>query len=557
MPGETGYARLLKNAGFDAFLGTTFLGAIVFVCVLKSVVAGPLFVIPFLLFAGYSGYLADRFSKARVIRIAAVALIAVALIGVAAPISGRIELLLLAALASLFSPAIVGILPEMLTEAQIARADGLLQLTTVAAVLIGGFLYPLMPLVLPGIAIAGALASLGIGKVPAARSNEAFHWNPLHEIIAGVRELRTRKSLLLSLCGLSWFWFFAPLFLLTQPLLTQRWPGAYLAALAAAFGLGGIAAGALSGDYIELALVPAGLALMGIFSGMMGTCAISPHAIPGLVAIGCGGGLFAVPLSAYLQREAPPARKGRILATNNFANMLAVALAWLLHDRIHGSVIILILGIAMLLASVVLIIKMPETVVRFILWCVAMALFRIRLEGRENIPRTGGALLVSNHISYADAVLVGCTTRLRTIHFLMWQPIFDAPVANYFFRILEAIPIDAASTRSTVRALRLARAELQRGELVGIFPEGLISRTGEIGHFERGFEKILQGTGAPVIPIRIDGLYGHPFSCKAGAPFRTWEKLWRPAVTVRIGAPIHGSLTATGLRQSVVDLAPA
>ena len=549
MPAENGYGRLLKDPGFEALLWTQFLGVIVLVCVARSVVAGPVFAIPFLLFAGYSGYLADRFSKTRVIQVTMI------LIGVAALSSGRIELLLLAVPASLFSPAIYGIVPEVCTEGQIARANGLLQLTTAAAMLLGSFLYPRMGLILPGIAVAGALISLGMRQVPAARSTEPLHWNPLHEIIEGARELRTGKSLALSVCGISWFWFVATLFLLTQPLLTQplvtqQWTGAYLAALAGGFGLGGIATGALSGDYIELALVPAGLALMGIFS-------ITPQTIPSLLAIGCGAGLFAVPLNAYLQREAPAAGKGRILATSNFANILAAGLMWILHRHLHGNagVVIPALGVTMLLASVILTIQMPETVVRFILWCVAITLFRIRLEGRENIPRTGGALLVSNHISYADAVLVGFTTRLRTVHFLMWQPIFDVPVANYFFRVLEAIPIDAASPKSTVRALRVARAQLQRGQLIGIFPEGAISRTGEIERFERGFEKILQGTGAPVIPIRIDGLYGHPFSCKGGAAFRSWRKLWRPIVTVRIGAPIHDPLTGTELRQSVVSLA--
>ena len=541
MPGETGYGRLLKNAGFEAFLWTQSLGVIVFVCILKSVAAGPVFVIPFLLFAGYSGYLADRFSKTRMIQVTII------LVGVAALSSGRIELPLLAALASLFITAIYGILPEIVVEAQIARANGLLQLTTLAAVLTGSFLpYHRTGLVLPGIALAGALISLGIKKVPAARPTESFHWNPLHEIIEGAREMRTRKPLALAVCGISWCWFVATLFLLTQPV-----AGVHLGALAGGFGLGSIAAGALSGDYIELALVPVGLALMGIFS-------LSPHAIPSLVAVGCGGGFLAVPLNACLQREGPAARKGRILATNNFANILAAGFIWILHRHLQGnvSVIIPVVGVTTLLASAILTIHMPETVMRFILWCVAMILFRIRLEDRENIPRTGGALLVSNHISYADAVLVGCTTRLRIVHFLMWQPIFDVPAANYFFRVLQAIPIDAASPKSTVRALRAAREQLQRGELVGIFPEGSISRTGEIERFERGFEKILQGTGAPVIPIHIDGLYGHPFSCKRGSPFRSWEKLWRPIVTVRVGVPILDSLTGVELRQSVARLSP-
>jgi acyl-[acyl-carrier-protein]-phospholipid O-acyltransferase / long-chain-fatty-acid--[acyl-carrier-protein] ligase len=483
MPAESSYGRLLKDVRFEAFLGTQFFSTIVFVCLLKLAAARTVIAIPFLL---------------------------------------------LAVVASLFISTTYGILPDLVAEAQIARANGLLQLATLAAVLIGSFLHPQTNLVLLGIAIAGVLASLGIRKVPAARPAETFH-------IA-------RKSLALALCGISWIWFAATLFLLTQPLTS-----AHLAWLAAGFGLGSIAAGALSGDYIELALVPAGLATMGIFSEM-------PE-VPTVAAIGFGAGLFAVPLNAYLQREAPAAMKGRILATSNFTNIFAAGLMWILlrHFHLSGSRIP-VLSLIMLLAAVVLTLRMPETVARFVLWCVAMTIFRIRLEGRENIPRTGAALLVSNHISYADAVLVGCTTRLRTVHFLMWQPIFDAPVANYFFRVLQAIPIDAASPKSTVRALRAAREQLRRGEIVGIFPEGSISRTGEIGRFERGFEKIRHGTDAPVIPIHIDGLWGHPFSCKGGAPFRSWEKLWRPTVTVRIGAPIHALLNGTELRQSVVDL---
>lgn len=191
--------------------------------------------------------------------------------------------------------------------------------------------------------------------------------------------------------------------------------------------------------------------------------------------------------------------------------------------------------------------------VRFVLWCAATLLFRIRVEGAENIPRTGGALLVSNHISYADAVLVGYTTP-RIVRFLMWQPIYEAPVFHYFFRVLHAIPIDAVSPKATVRALRAAHAELAGGELVAIFPEGIISRDGAIGPFERGFERILAGSGAPVIPMHVSGLYGHPFSCRGGGPFQSWQKLWRPVATIRIGPPIHSRMSPTELRQVVDEL---
>jgi 1-acyl-sn-glycerol-3-phosphate acyltransferase len=190
---------------------------------------------------------------------------------------------------------------------------------------------------------------------------------------------------------------------------------------------------------------------------------------------------------------------------------------------------------------------------RFALWLLANLLFRVRVQGREHIPTVGPAVLVANHISYADPVLVGYTIPRRNVQFLMWQPIFDLPIANWFFRALRAIPIDSKSPRSVIRALRAARAELQSGELVGIFPEGAISLTGETQNFERGFDKVLRGTGTPVIPIHIHGLYGHPFSYKNGGPFRSWENLWRPVVTVRVGAPIYESLSPEELRQAVLD----
>ncbi|HWE50563.1 MAG TPA: 1-acyl-sn-glycerol-3-phosphate acyltransferase [Bryobacteraceae bacterium] len=199
---------------------------------------------------------------------------------------------------------------------------------------------------------------------------------------------------------------------------------------------------------------------------------------------------------------------------------------------------------------------MATRLVRFILWCVATAMFRIRVEGACHIPKTGPGLLVSNHISYADAVMVGYPTR-RIVRFLLWKPIYQAPLFNYFFRTLRAIPIDAASPKTTLRALKAARAELQRGELVAIFPEGSISRDGAVAPFERGFERILDGIDAPVIPMNVSGLYGHPLSCRGGGPFKSWQKLFRPVVTVRIGPPIFERVSPEELRQRVANLAPS
>ena len=196
---------------------------------------------------------------------------------------------------------------------------------------------------------------------------------------------------------------------------------------------------------------------------------------------------------------------------------------------------------------------MMYTLVRSVLWTVAHILFRIRIEGRQNIPATGGALLVSNHISYADSVLAGITTTRRA-RYLMWKPIYEFPVGNYFFRLLHAIPIDERSPKSTIRAIQAARAELAAGNLVVIFAEGAISRDGGLGTFERGFEKILKGVHVPIVPIHIGGLWGHPLSCKGGGVFKSWELL-RPKVTIRVGAPITEPISPSELREIVEDLA--
>ena len=176
--------------------------------------------------------------------------------------------------------------------------------------------------------------------------------------------------------------------------------------------------------------------------------------------VGFGGGLFAVPLNAFLQERADGSERGRIMATNNFANMLGVILAsgtlWLLHDKagFSAATILLLLGLTMLFGSILLLHRMMEDTLRFCLFLLASAMFRVRIEGRENIPASGPALLASNHISYADPVLVGCTARERPIRFLMWKPIHDLPVANYFFRQLRTIPVAGNSPTTTLTRSR-------------------------------------------------------------------------------------------------------
>jgi acyl-[acyl-carrier-protein]-phospholipid O-acyltransferase/long-chain-fatty-acid--[acyl-carrier-protein] ligase len=599
---STGYRPLLTDSRFQAFLWTQFLGAfndnvykmIVSILAVRIAsdaslgsrylaLAGAVFVIPFLLFAGYAGQIADRFSKTRVLQITKSFEIVVMLMGIAALLSARIELLLLvlfllALQANFFSPAKYGILPEMMGEDQISRANGLLELTTFVAIVVGTsfgtFLFArwsaqplLMGGTLLGIAVAGTLLSLHIRKVPAAGSHAPFRWNPFQEVIAGVRDLRAKPALGMSVLGISWFWFVGGLFQLALILagrevfhVSEIRVGLLVTALAAGIGVGSLVAGSISGDHIELGLVPFGSLLMGLFSLPLAFTHSFGFALFLLTGIGFSAGLFAVPLNAYLQEHADPAHKGRILTTNNFANMLGVILASgflaLLHDVLgwNAGIILSAVGALMLLGTIYIVRLLPDITVRFVLWLIMVTFFRVRVEGRHHIPRTGGALLVSNHISYADSVLVGqCTSRIP--RFLMWRPIYNTPGMKFFFEVLHAIPINAESPKSTILALRQARAVLESGELVAIFPEGSITRTGEIEAFQRGFERIVDGLDTPIVPMHVSGLWGHPLSTKGGAIFASWEKLWRPIVEIKVGEPIYGPISPADLREIVLDLA--
>ena len=601
---DTGYGRLLANTHFQAFLWTQFLGAfndnvykmIVSIMAVRIAangdagsrylaIAGAVFVLPFLLFAGHSGQLADRFSKTRVLQITKSFEMVIMAMGIWALMSARIELLLvvlflLATQANFFSPAKYGILPETMSEAQISRANGLLELSTFVAIVIGtsfgSFLFehwsaqPLrMGLTLFGLAVAGSLLSLHIQMAPAAGSTEPFRWNPFYEVIAGSRTLWQRKPLLLTVIGISWFWFIGALFQMALILsgkevlhVGETNVGLLVTALAAGIGVGSLLAGTLSGNHIELGLVAYGAALMGVFSIALGFTSSFQMALVWLFGVGFAGGLFAVPLNAFLQEDAHADEKGRLIATNNFINMVGVicasGLLWVLHDVLRWSpaLIFIALGIAMLAGTAYIAILVSHRTLRFAFWSLAQVLFKLRFEGADRIPREGAALLASNHVSWADALIVGSVTP-RVVRFLLWKKIYDIGWATWIFRVMRVIAIGVDSPKATILGLRAARRSILDGELVCIFPEGGITADGEVQPFERGFSRINEGTGAPILPVFIHGMFGHPFSYKGGGLFKSWEHSFRPEVTVRIGEPIFEPLEPSELRQIVADLGAA
>jgi len=595
------YTELLKNRGFFCFFCTQFLGAFNdnFYKIIVTLVAldvplaagggkqyipliGGLFILPFLFFSGYAGYLADVHSKRSVLVSVKIFEIFAMTIGLLAFFADRMEpmlavVFLMGLHSTFFSPAKYGILPEMLPEEDLSRGNGLLEMSTFIAIILGtslgGAIYEAwkdrlawIGLVLIAVATMGTLTSLGITRVPASGAAKKFGINPVAELWEGIRSLYADQRLWLTVMGISYFWFLGAFLQMVLPLLGKEilhlgetrivllWTFA-----AIGIGAGSLAAGRLSGDKIELGLVPLGSIGMGLFSVLLFFSDSSFSLSAGvLVLLGFSGGLFAVPLNALLQQRSARHQKGRLIAANNVFNtlgmLLASAMLWALATPLHLSPneIILILGLLTFALTVYAVYFLPDFLVRFTVWLLTHSLYRIRVIGDENIPLQGPALLVSNHVSFADALLIGASVQ-RFIRFMLHRDFYEIRWLSGFFRLMNVIPV-SANRRDIVEALRRARRELQDGHVVCIFAEGAISRTGHVMPFKRGFEKIVEGLDVPIIPLHLDQLWGSVFSFKNGRFF--WKRPHRTPypVTISFGKAMPATTDTQMLRQSVLDL---
>jgi acyl-[acyl-carrier-protein]-phospholipid O-acyltransferase/long-chain-fatty-acid--[acyl-carrier-protein] ligase len=275
--------------------------------------------------------------------------------------------------------------------------------------------------------------------------------------------------------------------------------------------------------------------------------------------MGFFAGFFAVPLNALLQQRAEREAKGRLIATNNVFNtlgvLLAAALLWIFLTplQLAADLNLVVLGILTLAMTVYVLRLMPDVSVRFVLWLLTHTLYRIRVVGQNNIPLKGPALLVSNHVSFVDAILIGASMP-RFIRFMLHREYYDSRWLNWFFRLMKSIPVVTTSRRGIFESLRRARAEVDAGEVVCIFAEGAISRTGHLLPFRRGFEKIVEGSGVPVIPVHLDRLWGSIFSFKDGRFFWKRPRLLPYPVTVSFGTPLPSSASVQEVRQAVQEL---
>jgi len=595
------YGSLLKRGGFQSYLWTQFLGAfndnvskwiVTLYAIdmargegsLYSALVGGVFVLPFLLFSNYAGRIADSYSKRSLIIGVKVFEIASMAFGFWAFSSGHLRMLLAVPFlmglhSTFFSPAKYGILPEMLPEKDLSRANGLLETTTFMAIVLGtslgGLLYAhwnttpgKLNLVLVAVAVAGFFLSLGVEKVKPAAPGTPFSWNPFSGSLTGLREIRKDKTLWLTSLGVSYFWLLGA-FLMSvvgplgkEVMLLNNQDTALLETfLAVGIGLGSLLAGKLSGDRVELGLVPLGSIGLGVFAIL--TALFAPHSTPATMAcltlLGVSGGLFAVPLNAMLQQKSDVHHKGRIQATNNLLNSIGMILAFGILALLGGPLALsadkslIVMAVLTFAATGYILTLLPNALLRFVLWTVTHTVYRVKIVNPQAVPVQGPALLVCNHVSHVDGILLG-TTVDRPVRFMVWKPYTEIFWLKWLFRIMGAIPTGNRTPREAVESIHIAREALKNGEAVCIFAEGAISRTGNLHPFKRGFERIVEGLDVPIIPVSLDNLWGSIFSFKDGKFFfKKPERVPYP-VTLSFGPPLPKGAPADSVRLAVMEL---
>lgn len=551
---------------------------------------GVCFTVPYLLLTPAAGSLADRYSKRDVIVGCKLAEIVVMLIGAVAILSHNIWFLfgvvtLMGAQSALFAPAKFGSLPEMLEERSLSQGNGLLALATVVASALGtvaGFKLfgiiverglfaddgpaAVLPagLALVGVAVIGTVSSLLIQRLPAANPQRRRTINPLTETLPALRMLWSQPALFRTALGIGFFYLLASFSQLTiDPFgedilgLAKENVGILLAILVAGLGAGSVLAGWWSGGKVELGIVPLG-SIGIIVSSLLLFLAGSrmDTSLPGaeqaafwwscvwLFGLGLSAGLFNVPLEAFLQYRSDERTRGTILAGKNFVTFTLILLSCGLFMLLHGwlkvtpAEIYMITGLATIPVAVYVFRLLPDVTIRFLLWLASHTIYRLRVYGRENLPQTGGALLVANHVSWVDGILVLISSS-RMVRFVAYADYAEKPFLRWLARIMRVIPIKGdGGPKALLRSLQGAKQAILDGEVVCLFAEGELTRTGKMQKFQPGLLRIIKGTGAPVVPIYLNGLWGSIFSYAGGRFFWKWPRKWPYPVWIHFGKPL-------------------
>jgi acyl-[acyl-carrier-protein]-phospholipid O-acyltransferase / long-chain-fatty-acid--[acyl-carrier-protein] ligase len=545
---------------------------------------GALFALPFILFSMSGGYLADRFSKRSVTigtKVFEIAVMLFAIVGFAVHSMPMwlTALFLASTQGALFGPSKYGLLPEILPDNRLSWGNGVIELGTFLAAIAGTVVAGQLPhwfgehqsysgVFFLGCSVIGLLSSLGITHVAAADPSRKFQINFLGDLWKHGERIKKDRVLWLSVAGNTYFFFLAALlqfdivFYGYEVLQVPSTRGSLLqAAVAIGIGVGSLAAGYLSGGRIEYGLIPLGATGITVFGFLLALPGLSFNSVLIFLALlGFFGGFFIVPISALLQHRPEEQHRGGVLASANllsFVGILAASVVYYAFKHffhLGPAAIFFWSSFGTLAALIYVLWLLPDSMLRLLLWIAAHTIYRLDLKGQEMIPTTGGALLTPNHSSWVDAVLLIASTD-RPIRFLMFKGVYEKPLIKPFAKILNIIPIASdQSPREMIHSMRIASDALRNGQVVCIFPEGEITRIGQMLSFRRGFERIVKGIDVPIIPVYIDGIWGSIFSFSEGRFL--WKRPRSIPYPVRItfGKPLPSTATAPEVRQAVQNL---
>ncbi len=561
--------------------------------------AAGLFILPFFLFSSLAGQVADRYEKSKLIRgvkLAEVVLMAgAALCLLLDQVTGLFCLLfLMGTQSAFFGPVKYSLMPQHLKRGELVRANGLVQMGTCIAILVGTMAGGICIAAENGriivaaavltMALAGWLISRRIPKAKASDPALKIQWNVISQTGKTISLAAADRTRLLAMLGISWFWFLGSAYVTQLPLFVRQVlqgdPGVVtllLGAFSIGVATGSLVCGRISGRFLEAGLIPLSglgmsifgwdLSLLPPFAGPVGAFGMLGSAegwrvVFDLALIGTFGGMYIVPLLALVQMRSPGTIRSQVIAANNILNA-----GFMVVSAIFSAVLLSgmglslqryfsLLAVANLGVGIYICWKVPFSVLRLGLSGLVRMIYRLRCQGLERLPDSGPALLVCNHVSYVDALIISAAVR-RPIRFVMHQSIYRLPALSWFFKLTRMIPIDSARNNPGLlrSALEQIDTALKRSELVCLFPEGHLTRDGDIGRFRPGVEKILQRRPVPVVPLALRGLWGSFFSHKDGPAFSRWPRRFYSRIELFVGPVLHPRrVTADGLMSAVSDL---
>ncbi len=601
---------LFWTQALGAYNDNVFKNAIVMLITFKSLtlfglsketlvaLCGAILILPFFLFSALAGELADKRSKTDLSRYTKVWEVLIMVIGAVGfgieslPLL-LVSLFMLGIQATFFGPIKYGILPELLGPRELVTGNALIELGTFVSILLGTILGGVLmglgdtgrhwvSLAAIAIALLGYLASRGIVQKPAQSPNLIISKRPIKPTLELIRIARKVPSVFLSVLAISWFWLMGSVVLSVLPPLCKDVLGGsanmltfFLALFSLGVGFGALLCERLSFGSLELGLVPIGSIGMTLFALDIGVLSM-PQAptLAALFATATGirlavdlllfsvsAGLFTVPLYTLIQIRSDEKERSRVIAALNVLNALfmvggAVGLIGLYATGLKGGQVFLVLAGTNALVSIYVYTVLPEFLFRFVAWILTRLLYRAKVRGAEYFPESGAAVVIANHVSFIDWLLISSACP-RPIRFVMHSSFMKIPVIGLFFRRAKVIPIAGFKEDPAVleEAFVKISAELRAGEMVCIFPEGEITRDGNMVPFRKGIERILAENPVPVIPVAIDGMWGSYFSRRHGKamskPFRRfWSRISlaiAPAVPAKDASAEHLQAIVAGL----------